>query len=147
MPRWKRSEARQQKESDDERPATGSPLVRRPAFLHLTHVGQQTRGLDARCTRMNRQRVARRRALALVLCAALTLGVLGVALGWSTLARASIIGQPVHLTSPLVPAMLLLISLARVDLADFHKKAIWRAVICSLVMLGVAIALGVVPLG
>lgn len=63
------------------------------------------------------------------------------------MARASIVGQPVHLTSPLVPAMLLLISLARVDLADFHKKAIWRAAICSLVMLGVAIAIGVVPIG
>jgi CitMHS family citrate-Mg2+:H+ or citrate-Ca2+:H+ symporter len=63
------------------------------------------------------------------------------------MARASIIGQPVHLTSPLVPAMLLLISLARVDLADFHKKAIWRAVVCSLVMFGVAIAMGVIPLG
>jgi citrate-Mg2+:H+ or citrate-Ca2+:H+ symporter, CitMHS family len=63
------------------------------------------------------------------------------------MARASIVGQPVHLTSPLVPAMLLLISLARVDLADFHKKIIWRAVVCSLVMLGVAIALGVVPIG
>jgi citrate-Mg2+:H+ or citrate-Ca2+:H+ symporter, CitMHS family len=63
------------------------------------------------------------------------------------MARASIIGQPVHLTSPLVPAMLLLISLARVDLADFHKKAIWRAVVCSLVMFGVAIILGVIPVG
>jgi CitMHS family citrate-Mg2+:H+ or citrate-Ca2+:H+ symporter len=63
------------------------------------------------------------------------------------MARASIIGQPVHLTSPLVPAMLLLISLARVDLADFHKKAIWRAAVCSMVMLGVALALGVVPIG
>ena len=63
------------------------------------------------------------------------------------MARAAIVGQPVHLTSPLVPAMLLLISLARVDLADFHKKTIWRAVLCGLVMLGVAIALGVVPTG
>ena len=63
------------------------------------------------------------------------------------MARASIVGQPVHLTSPLVPAMLLLISLARVDLADFHKKAIWRAAVCSMVMLAVAIALGVVPIG
>jgi len=63
------------------------------------------------------------------------------------MARASIIGQPVHLTSPLVPAMLLLISLARVDLADFHKKAIWRAVVCSLVMFAVAIILGVIPVG
>ena len=63
------------------------------------------------------------------------------------MARASIIGQPVHLTSPLVPAMLLLISLARVDLADFHKKVIWRAAVCSLVMFGVAIAIGVIPVG
>lgn len=63
------------------------------------------------------------------------------------MARSAIIGQPVHLTSPLVPAMLLLISLARADLADFHKKAIWRAVVCSLVMMGVAIILGVIPLG
>ena len=63
------------------------------------------------------------------------------------MAQASIIGQPVHMTSPLVPAMLLLISLARVDLADFHKKVIWRAVVCSLVMLTVAIVLGVIPIG
>jgi len=63
------------------------------------------------------------------------------------MAQASIVGQPVHLTSPLVPAMLLLISLARVDLADFHKKVIWRAVVCSLVMLAVAIGLGVIPIG
>lgn len=51
------------------------------------------------------------------------------------MARAAIVGQPVHLSSPLVPAMLLLISLARVDLADFHKKVIWRAAVCSMVML------------
>jgi CitMHS family citrate-Mg2+:H+ or citrate-Ca2+:H+ symporter len=63
------------------------------------------------------------------------------------MARASIVGQPVHFTSPLVPAMLLLISLAKVDLADHHRKVIWRAVVLSLVMLGVAVALGVVPVG
>ncbi len=63
------------------------------------------------------------------------------------MAQASIIGQPVHMTSPLVPAMLLLISLARVNLADHHKKVIWRAVVCSTVMLGTAIALGVIPVG
>jgi CitMHS family citrate-Mg2+:H+ or citrate-Ca2+:H+ symporter len=63
------------------------------------------------------------------------------------MARASIIGQPVHMTSPLVPAMLLLVSLARVNLADHHKKVIWRAGVCSLVMLAVAIALGVIPVG
>ena len=63
------------------------------------------------------------------------------------MARASIVGQPVHFTSPLVPAMLLLISLAKVDLADHHKKVIWRAVVLSLVMLATAVAFGVVPLG
>ncbi|NAZ88753.1 SLC13 family permease, partial [Kineococcus indalonis] len=63
------------------------------------------------------------------------------------MARASIVGQPVHFTSPLVPAMLLLISLAKVDLADHHKKVIWRSVVLSLVMLAAAVATGVVPLG
>ena len=63
------------------------------------------------------------------------------------MARASIIGQPVHMTSPLVPALLLLVSLARVNLADHHKKVIWRSVVCSLVMLGTAIGLGVIPAG
>ena len=63
------------------------------------------------------------------------------------MARASIVGQPVHMTSPLVPAMLLLVSLARVNLADHHKKVIWRAVVCSLVMLVTAIVLGVIPVG
>jgi citrate-Mg2+:H+ or citrate-Ca2+:H+ symporter, CitMHS family len=63
------------------------------------------------------------------------------------MARASIVGQPVHMTSPLVPAMLLLVSLARVNLADHHKKVIWRAGVCSLVMLAIAIALGVIPVG
>jgi citrate-Mg2+:H+ or citrate-Ca2+:H+ symporter, CitMHS family len=63
------------------------------------------------------------------------------------MARASIIGQPVHMTSPLVPAMLLLVSLARVNLADHHKKVIWRAVVCSLVMMATALALGVIPVG
>ena len=63
------------------------------------------------------------------------------------MARASIIGQPVHMTSPLVPALLLLVSLAKVNLADHHRRVIWRAALCSLVMLGVALLLGVVPLG
>jgi citrate-Mg2+:H+ or citrate-Ca2+:H+ symporter, CitMHS family len=63
------------------------------------------------------------------------------------MARASIVGQPVHMTSPLVPAMLLLVSLARVNLADHHKKVIWRSVVCSLVMLATAVGLGVIPVG
>ena len=42
------------------------------------------------------------------------------------MARASITGQPFHLQSPLVPAILLLVSLAKVDLGDHHKKVLWR---------------------
>jgi CitMHS family citrate-Mg2+:H+ or citrate-Ca2+:H+ symporter len=63
------------------------------------------------------------------------------------MARASIIGQPVHMTSPLVPALLLLVSLARVNLGDHHKKVIWRSVVCSLAMLATAVGLGVIPIG
>ncbi|MBC3193688.1 citrate:proton symporter [Pseudonocardia sp. C8] len=63
------------------------------------------------------------------------------------MARASIIGQPVHMTSPLVPALLLLVSLAKVNLGDHHRKVIWRSAVCSLVMLVTAVALGVIPLG
>ncbi|WP_345803269.1 CitMHS family transporter [Microbacterium sp. AZCO] len=62
------------------------------------------------------------------------------------MARASITGQPVHLQSPLVPAILLLVSLASVNLGDHHKKVLWRATIVSLVMLGVAVLVGAVPL-
>ena len=62
------------------------------------------------------------------------------------MARASITGQPVHLQSPLVPAILLLVSLAGVNLGDHHKKVLWRAVIVSLAMLAVGVLVGAVPL-
>ena len=57
----------------------------------------------------------------------------------------TITGQPVHLQSPLVPAILLLVSLAGVNLGDHHRKVLWRAVIVSLVMLGIGILVGAVP--
>lgn len=63
------------------------------------------------------------------------------------MARASIIGQPVHLQSPLVPAILLLVSLANVNLGDHHKKVLWRALVVSLVMLVVGILFGAIPFG
>ncbi|MGD7003359.1 CitMHS family transporter [Corynebacterium halotolerans] len=62
------------------------------------------------------------------------------------MARASITGQPVHMQSPLVPAILLLVSLAKVSLGDHHKKVLWRAAIVSVVMLVVGILVGVIPL-
>ncbi len=61
------------------------------------------------------------------------------------MAQASITGQPVHMQSPLVPAILLLVSLANVGLGAHHRKVLWRAVIVSLVMLAVAILIGVIP--
>lgn len=63
------------------------------------------------------------------------------------MARASIVGQPVHLQSPLVPAILLLVSLANVNLGDHHKKVLWRALLVSLVMLVVGVVVGAVPMG
>ncbi|WP_426320484.1 CitMHS family transporter [Microbacterium sp. E-13] len=62
------------------------------------------------------------------------------------MARASITGQPVHLQSPLVPAILLLVSLASVNLGDHHKKVLWRACIVSLAMLAVGVLVGAIPL-
>lgn len=61
------------------------------------------------------------------------------------MARASITGQPVHLQSPLVPAILLLVSLASVNLGDHHRKVLWRALIVSLVMLAVGLLTGAIP--
>ncbi|MDW4571328.1 CitMHS family transporter [Microbacterium sp. M3] len=62
------------------------------------------------------------------------------------MARASITGQPVHLQSPLVPAILLLVSLANVNLGDHHKKVLWRASVVSLAMLAVGVLVGAIPL-
>lgn len=63
------------------------------------------------------------------------------------MARASITGQAFHLQSPLVPAILLLVTLAGVSLADHHKKVLWRAAVISLTMLVVGVALGQIPFG
>ncbi|MGK2320369.1 CitMHS family transporter [Gordonia rhizosphera NBRC 16068] len=61
------------------------------------------------------------------------------------MARASITGQTVHMQSPLVPAILLLVALAGVSLADHHRKVLWRAAVVSLVMLGVGCLVGAIP--
>ncbi|MCG2620721.1 citrate:proton symporter [Arthrobacter sp. I2-34] len=63
------------------------------------------------------------------------------------MARASITGQPVHMQSPLVPAILLLVSLANVELGDHHKKVLWRSAVVALVMLVVGVLLGAIPWG
>ncbi|WP_338050753.1 MULTISPECIES: CitMHS family transporter [Rhodococcus] len=61
------------------------------------------------------------------------------------MARASITGQTFHMQSPLVPAILLLVTLAGVPLADHHKKVLWRAALVSLSMLVVGVVLGQIP--
>jgi CitMHS family citrate-Mg2+:H+ or citrate-Ca2+:H+ symporter len=63
------------------------------------------------------------------------------------MARASITGQPFHLQSPLVPAILLLVSLAKVELGDHHKKVLWRTAVISVVMLAVGMLTGAIGIG
>lgn len=53
------------------------------------------------------------------------------------MARASLVGQSLHQSSPLVASFLLLIGLANVNLGDHFKKVIVRGVIVALVMLAV----------
>lgn len=67
--------------------------------------------------------------------------------GAADMARASITGQPFHMQSPLVPAILLLVSLAKVDLGDHHKKVLWRSAVVSLVMLGIGMLTGAIGIG
>ncbi len=56
-------------------------------------------------------------------------------IGAVEIARASLLGQPIHMLSPLVPAMYVLIGLAKVDLGDHHRFAIkWALVVCAVVI-------------
>lgn len=68
-------------------------------------------------------------------------------IGAVDMARASITGQPVHMQSPLVPAILLLVSMSKVDLGDHHKKVLWRAAIVAIVMLAVGVLTGAIGIG
>ena len=67
--------------------------------------------------------------------------------GAADMARASITGQPFHMQSPLVPAILLLVSLSKVELGDHHKKVLWRSAVVSVVMLGVGMLTGAIGIG
>jgi citrate-Mg2+:H+ or citrate-Ca2+:H+ symporter, CitMHS family len=56
-------------------------------------------------------------------------------IGAMEIARASLLGQPIHMLSPLVPAMYVLIGLAKVDLGDHHRFAIkWALLVCAVVI-------------
>jgi CitMHS family citrate-Mg2+:H+ or citrate-Ca2+:H+ symporter len=60
--------------------------------------------------------------------------------------RASLVGQPVHLLSPLVPSTYLLVGLCGVEMGDHQKFTLkWASVTC-LVLLLVSLLTAVIPL-
>lgn len=64
----------------------------------------------------------------------------GAAYGVSPLeiARASVLGQPVHFLSPLVASTLLLVGMVKKDIGEFQRYAFKWTVLCSLVIIAVA---------
>lgn len=63
------------------------------------------------------------------------------------IARASLMGQPVHLLSPLVPSTYLLVGLAGVEFGDHQRFTIkWAILICLLMTIS-SMLLGAFPLG
>ncbi|WP_179998556.1 CitMHS family transporter [Acinetobacter sp. YH12239] len=61
------------------------------------------------------------------------------------MARASIVGQPVHLLSPLVPSTFLLCGLAGIEFGQHQKFTIKWAIITCLVMLASGLIFGMFP--
>jgi CitMHS family citrate-Mg2+:H+ or citrate-Ca2+:H+ symporter len=60
--------------------------------------------------------------------------------------RASVIGQPVHLLSPLVASTYLLVGMCKVEFGDHQRYTLIWSISASLVMLVAAVVFGVVPL-
>lgn len=63
------------------------------------------------------------------------------------MARASLVGQPVHLLSPLVPSTYLLVGLAGVELGDHQRFTLKWTIVISLLIGAVAIATAAFPFG
>ncbi|MDM7955769.1 CitMHS family transporter [Blastomonas sp.] len=61
------------------------------------------------------------------------------------MARASLIGQPVHLLSPLVPSTYLLAGLAGVDFADHQRFCLKWAVMICMILMAAGLLLGLFP--
>ncbi|MBY0240493.1 MAG: CitMHS family transporter [Burkholderiaceae bacterium] len=59
--------------------------------------------------------------------------------------RASIIGQPAHLLSPLVASTYLLVGMSEVEFGDHQRYTLKWAILASLVMLAAALLFGVIP--
>ena len=63
------------------------------------------------------------------------------------MARASLIGQPVHILSPLVASTYLLVGMLNLDYAKMQRFTLPFAAITCMVMLSTALLMGVIPLG
>ncbi|KUN77193.1 CitMHS family transporter [Streptomyces griseoruber] len=60
------------------------------------------------------------------------------------MARASLVGQPLHMSSPLVPAVYVLVGMAKVEFGDHTRFVVkWAALTC-LVILGAGLLFGIV---
>ncbi|NUK22366.1 CitMHS family transporter [Streptomyces lunaelactis] len=70
----------------------------------------------------------------------------GAAHGVSPLeiARASLVGQALHMSSPLVPAVYVLVGMAKVEFGDHTKFTVKWAALTSLVVLGAGILFGII---
>lgn len=60
------------------------------------------------------------------------------------IARASLLGQPVHLLSPLVPATYLLVGMSKVDFGEFQRFTILWATGTAFAVIAVAIVTGII---
>ncbi|GGT23256.1 citrate:proton symporter [Streptomyces atratus] len=70
----------------------------------------------------------------------------GAAHGVSPLeiARASLVGQPLHMSSPLVPAVYVLVGMAKVEFGDHTRFTVKWAVLTSLVVLCAGLLFGII---
>ncbi|MEU0925024.1 CitMHS family transporter [Streptomyces malaysiensis] len=70
----------------------------------------------------------------------------GAAHGVSTLeiARASLVGQALHMSSPLVPAVYVLVGMAKVEFGDHTRFTVKWAALTSLVVLAAGLAFGII---
>ncbi|MEU8826359.1 citrate:proton symporter [Streptomyces sp. NPDC048636] len=70
----------------------------------------------------------------------------GAAHGVSTLeiARASLVGQALHMSSPLVPAVYVLVGMAKVEFGDHTRFTVKWAALTSLVVLGAGLVFGII---
>ncbi|MGW7055027.1 CitMHS family transporter [Streptomyces sp. NPDC054887] len=70
----------------------------------------------------------------------------GAAHGVSSLeiARASLVGQALHMSSPLVPAVYVLVGMAKVEFGDHTRFTVKWAALTSLVVLGAGICFGII---